>query len=176
MSAVDVRDLGRDLLAQIAFTVCWVPDLEPLCWTWSGAVQDRGYGYYSDRATTVHKLAYMILRGPVGEGLTLDHLCRNKLCCNPAHLEPVTNAENIRRGAEARKRSAFTNLDDERNEYELYQDRAAAKVMEGIFRCGEVGPNRRRIEVVPETPPVRRPAPSPTPAPVPAREPEEVPA
>ncbi len=47
---------------------------------------------------TTHKVAYELVCGDVPAGLELDHLCRNRLCCNPAHLEPVTSAENKRRG------------------------------------------------------------------------------
>jgi hypothetical protein len=46
----------------------------------------------------VHRDVYEQLVGPIPEGLVLDHLCRNRSCCNPAHLEPVTTAENVRRG------------------------------------------------------------------------------
>ncbi|RYF11406.1 MAG: HNH endonuclease, partial [Oxalobacteraceae bacterium] len=43
------------------------------------------------------RAAYAALKGPIPDGLTLDHLCENKICINPAHLEPVTRAENARR-------------------------------------------------------------------------------
>jgi hypothetical protein len=51
------------------------------------------------RAVRAHRYAYEQLVGPIPEGLVLDHLCRNRLCINPLHLEPVTIGENIRRGA-----------------------------------------------------------------------------
>lgn len=71
------------------------------CWEWQGP-RHNGYGsFYGGReARTVrtHRFAYELLAGPVPAGLVLDHLCRNRACCNPAHLEPVTNRENILRG------------------------------------------------------------------------------
>lgn len=66
------------------------------CWLWCGKVTARGYGSYSNFAA--HRIAYTIACGPIPDGLELDHLCRTPLCVNPHHLEPVSGAENIRRG------------------------------------------------------------------------------
>jgi HNH endonuclease len=72
------------------------------CWTWTGYVNQSGYGRFylstEKRATMAHRFAYEQIVGPIPEGLTLDHLCRNRGCVNPAHLEPVTNRENVLRG------------------------------------------------------------------------------
>jgi hypothetical protein len=70
------------------------------CWQWTGSVASHGYGYFGVNYKTVyvHIFAYELLVGPIPEGLKLDHLCRNRSCCNPAHLEPVTNRTNILRG------------------------------------------------------------------------------
>jgi hypothetical protein len=70
------------------------------CWEWTGRKNVGGYGSVSlnDREYPVHRVAYTILRGPIPDGLTLDHLCRNKACCNPAHLDPCTAVENAMRG------------------------------------------------------------------------------
>ena len=97
------KQLPATMRNKIRFDACTVSDLDPTCWTWTGAATN-GYGsaWYESRAWSSHKLAYTLLIGPVSDGLTIDHLCRNKLCCNPAHLEPVTNLENIRRGLAAR--------------------------------------------------------------------------
>ena len=70
------------------------------CWLWQGHVMKNGYGLMkgSDgRTGSVHRIAYELLVGAVPDGMTLDHLCENKRCANPAHLEPVSRVENIRR-------------------------------------------------------------------------------
>ncbi len=69
------------------------------CWIWT-ANKIRGYGHFKitpNKTVKAHRLSYELLVKPIPEGLTIDHLCRNKSCVNPAHLEPVTIQENIRR-------------------------------------------------------------------------------
>ena len=70
------------------------------CRTWARGVNGRGYGnmFVGGVTKSAHRVAYEALVGPIPEGLHIDHLCRNKLCINPLHLEPVTCAENNRRG------------------------------------------------------------------------------
>ncbi|WP_217488537.1 HNH endonuclease signature motif containing protein [Curtobacterium sp. Csp1] len=65
------------------------------CWNWIGTKNPDGYGKY--RGRHAHRVVYERDRGAIPEGLELDHLCRNKQCVNPDHLEPVTRAENIDR-------------------------------------------------------------------------------
>lgn len=73
------------------------------CWNWLGTIND-GYGQLSinrnGKVTTkkAHILMYEKVYGPVPEGKQLDHLCRNRRCCNPDHVEPVSNSVNVRRG------------------------------------------------------------------------------
>lgn len=70
------------------------------CWIWTGPLNKDGYGpfFIEGRNAEAHRVAFLLLRGEIGEGLVLDHLCRNPCCVNPHHLEPVTLAENFRRG------------------------------------------------------------------------------
>lgn len=69
------------------------------CWQWNKTSGD-GYGRFNVAGKTrlAHRLTYQWLVGHVPDGLELDHLCRNRGCCNPAHLEPVTHRENVLRG------------------------------------------------------------------------------
>jgi hypothetical protein len=70
------------------------------CWLWTGT-HDGHHGYgrlkVDGHRTGAHRVAYELLVGPIPDGLFLDHLCRNPPCVNPAHLEPVTNRENVMR-------------------------------------------------------------------------------
>lgn len=74
------------------------------CWLWMASLDPRGYGQFivmrRDRGYPyrAHRFAWESLRGPIPEGLVLDHRCRTRNCVNPDHLEPVTNEENVQRG------------------------------------------------------------------------------
>lgn len=74
------------------------------CWNWTGSFDKDGYGKYGSKTDWVPKsyrasrLFYEQLKEPIPQGKVLDHLCRNRKCVNPEHLEVVTNKENILRG------------------------------------------------------------------------------
>ena len=86
---------------------CQKVQLGPACWEWTAAKQ-FGYGQirWGDRLTHAHRVSYELFVGPIPGGHQIDHLCRNRGCVNPEHLEPVTQAENIRRGEGASARNA----------------------------------------------------------------------
>lgn len=74
-------------------------------WLWRAArfrpakyAQEYGYFYYQGRMVYAHRWAYEAFVGPIPEGMTIDHLCRNGLCVYPAHLEAVPHIINIQRG------------------------------------------------------------------------------
>lgn len=70
-----------------------VGDVE--CWPWLSFRTADGYGKVGRRGA--HRVAYAVTHGEIPDGLTIDHLCRNRACCNPAHLEPVTQSVNSKR-------------------------------------------------------------------------------
>jgi HNH endonuclease len=75
-------------------------DQTDACWIWTGGQTASGYGRckVAGKFRRAHRLTYELLVGPIPEDLVLDHLCRDKLCVRPDHLEPVTDRENILRG------------------------------------------------------------------------------
>lgn len=106
----EVRAPGRRFLRGHSFRVlppksctplekCYTVDPESGCWHWALSITPRGYGQARrDGHQSAHRWVYSLLRGPIPEGMQLDHLCRCKDCVNPDHLEPVTPGENTRRG------------------------------------------------------------------------------
>jgi len=100
-----IRPNGRDGRARVPEPV---ENPATGCLIWQGAVRPDGRGQWSEggRSRLAHRMAYERAKGPIPDGLTLDHLCLNPLCINPDHLEPVTRAENTRRQGESRRKAA----------------------------------------------------------------------
>ena len=76
------------------------PEPNSGCWLWEGGISQDGYALVWANGTggKAHRMIYEEMRGPVPDGLQLDHLCRVRFCVNPDHLEPVTQQENVNRG------------------------------------------------------------------------------
>jgi hypothetical protein len=77
-------------------------NLDAPCWIWQGARSGNGYGHLKRKRSRsnipAHRYMWEVMRGPIPNGLVVDHLCRVPLCVNPQHMELVTNRENILRG------------------------------------------------------------------------------
>lgn len=75
------------------------------CWLWTGTMHENGYGLVSAGIPVrAHRAAYVLTKGAIPEGFVIDHLCENKRCFNPDHLEAVTQSVNLRRARESAQR------------------------------------------------------------------------
>ena len=73
------------------------------CWEWRAGKTSAGYGvFYVDKKPVYsHRLAWILSNGAIPDGMVIDHLCRNRSCCNVSHMEVVTRGENVLRGSGA---------------------------------------------------------------------------
>lgn len=78
------------------------------CWIWKAAILHNGYGQFRANgvAMKAHRWAYETLRSEIPAGLVIDHLCRNRACVNPWHLDPVSIKTNVLRGVGHTARNA----------------------------------------------------------------------
>lgn len=93
------------------------------CWLWQGYLEKNGYGRIvkDGGKKLAHRVVYELFRGPIPEGLELDHLCKRRNCVNPNNLEPVSHKENVLRGDSfSAKNARKTHCDVCGNELEQY--------------------------------------------------------
>lgn len=82
------------------------------CWDWIASKKPNGYGQIQtgrrgEGLVYAHRVSYELHKGPIPESLVIDHLCRNRGCVNPEHLEAVPFIENVRRGAKCSRSKFF---------------------------------------------------------------------
>jgi hypothetical protein len=81
------------------------------CWIWTASKLKSGYGIFTDtnrRSITAHKWSYLHFNGVIPDGFVIDHICRQTSCVNPAHLQAITQSENIKRSLHVQARGART--------------------------------------------------------------------
>ena len=116
------------------------------CWLWTGPQfnNSRGHPYGRMRimggSIRAHQLSYELLVGPILDGLEIDHLCKNCLCVNPSHLEPVTHRENVLRGDGFAARNARKTHCPKGHPY----DENNTMISNGGRDCRECGRTRNR--------------------------------
>lgn len=103
------------------------------CWAWVGTIQ-HGYGLVNQngKRKQAHRVAYEYAKGPIPSGVVLDHLCRNRWCVNPDHLEPVTNRENVLRGQSVQADNARK---DRCPQGHPYDEANTSRMPDGSRRC-----------------------------------------
>lgn len=107
-------------------------DFTPTCWFWT-CKPDNGYGRFwlNRKSQLAHRIAYLIWHGEIPKEKQLDHLCRNRNCINPAHLEPVSIKENVLRGegiTAQNARKTHCKMNHELTQSNLYSSKRGSRV------------------------------------------------
>lgn len=115
------------------------------CWLFQGKVDVHGYDRigHTDGTGLAHRAVYIALIGDPGEDIALDHLCRNPACVNPWHMDPVPNAENVRRGCGSQRRLAKTHC-PHGHQYTPENTRIKPWGARECRACGNAGQRERR--------------------------------
>lgn len=133
-------------------------DSDTGCWLWIGATNNQDYGQINlgapvYRLILAHRASWEIHHGPILDGLTIDHRCRNRKCVNPDHLEPVTHTVNVERGEcgivnRSKTHCPSGHIYDEENTY-LYEDRRYCRECNRAYHRKE---NKVRAQCHPDRP------------------------
>lgn len=113
------------------------------CWIWQYAVNKDGYGQVQHNKVRyeAHRWMYEMIKGKVPHKSELDHLCRNRACVNPEHLEPVSHAENCRRGNNAKlgivQIDAIKKLSGKMTQKEIAEKYGVSRSMIGLILQGK---------------------------------------
>lgn len=102
ISIADISNLRASWVKKIHVARVEGVAIDGECWVWTGA-RDKASGYgrvqFEKQCRYTHRLFYELLAGPIPPGMQIDHLCRNRACCAPHHMEPVTPLVNTHRGS-----------------------------------------------------------------------------
>lgn len=110
------------------------------CWEWIRALMTGGYAsfWYEGKNVKASRFFYEKFIGKIPKGLQLDHLCRNRKCVNPKHLEPVTLKENLRRGLRSRLGRRFLNEQQVKEIRKLYKEKEYIQIeLSKMFGVGQ---------------------------------------
>ena len=112
------------------------------CWIWGGATTHDGYAVYkiNNKTYYAHRSVYEKEKGPIPDGLTLDHICRVRCCVNPNHLEPMTLRDNIAKGNYGwRKDQTHCKHGHELSGYNVMINKSSGRNRTGGRQCRECG-------------------------------------
>jgi len=109
------------------------------CWEWTGHMTKSGYGTFCEDAYPIraHRYSFKAHNGPLLSGMQIDHLCRNRACVNPEHLEQVTAMENVRRAIKAVRSIPYDKPIDRCPSGHVYADYGGPYTWRGCTYCRE---------------------------------------